>query len=215
MDELNPSRLAIETDEQMLAATPEDIKAYLTWENRAPPGWRDQLNAANRAAKASIVTLAARQGHEWRPERYEGMPDWIRLSALETLHLFGLGRARTCMHSPRIESPQPVCGFAWMPDLITCTGCTHLCRVTKVKDHTCDRCGMVVETIHPCSITLGPMRYRFGLCRPCFAEEWPVDAGLMEKDPCTCGHLRGKHINSPSLPRSCTQCECEAFVRRR
>jgi len=30
---------------------------------------------------------------------------------------------------------------------------------------------------------------------------------------CRCGHRLNDHVNSPSLPKPCMKCACEAFVR--
>ena len=101
-------------------------------------------------------------------------PEWVTLTALETLADFALARGSTCLHKdPRY--PEPVYACAWKPGLVTCHPCTTpLFRMTGDADKRCDRCGTVGDSVAVDMGVFGQLTFLFGLCPDCNAEV-PID----------------------------------------
>ena len=142
----------------------------------APVHLVDQFDAAARDVDRLLKDLGRDLGATIGGLDYTAVPDWLRLSLVDTWFAFVGGTADTCMHAPVISHPQPVVAAVWRPGLIACAACAHLTKVTGEADRSCDRCARVCagldagEGIHGCSISFGPLLYMFGLCPGCMAD---------------------------------------------
>jgi hypothetical protein len=143
---------------------------------RAPVHLLDQLDAAAAQSERLFKGMGAAMKATVGGVDYANVPDWLRLSLVDTWARFIGGTIDTCQHAPRIDHPQPVVAAVWRPGLIVCAHCIHLTKATGTADLTCDRCARVCagldhgEGIHSCSITFGPLLYFFGLCPGCMTE---------------------------------------------
>jgi hypothetical protein len=165
---------AIALDEFLTKATDADWAAM---RKAAPAHLLDQHDAAaTEALNATMTEMALFHGaKEITWARHRDVPEWIRLSVLDTVTRFFAGRADTCMHQPSADHPEPVLAAAWRPGLVTCTDCAHLFRLAGDADRRCDRCGRVCaglpgDGIHACRVMFGPLVYAYGLCVGCMAD---------------------------------------------
>jgi hypothetical protein len=149
-----------------------------------PAKLRAQVDQLDAAATQTRDLLAMALGETPRMVAPGEIPDWLRLGAVDAYRQWFNGDARTCMHSPREDRPEPVWSCAWKPGLITCTRCTHLLQAVGAKDKTCDACGRVTtgpehgDGIYVLSTVLGALVHQAGACRDCMPPElvtcmWP------------------------------------------
>jgi hypothetical protein len=134
----------------------------------APPGLADQITAASTDAEAAVWEILG-AGSKWAT-----LPGWAWLGALDTLVGWIQGTARTCLHTPHPERPEPVFAAAWRPGVVACRRCTHLLRVgSAIRDATCDGCGHVClgvaagDGITPSAFPFGPLTFWAGACKDC------------------------------------------------
>ena len=165
---------AIALDELLNRLTDADWAAM---RKAAPAHLLDQLDAAaTEAMNATLTEMVTFHGaKEVTWARHRDVPEWIRLSVLDTACRFFAGRADTCMHQPVADHPEPVLAAAWRPGLVTCVHCEHLFRLAGEADRRCDRCGHVCaglpgDGIHACRLMFGPLVYSYGLCAGCKAD---------------------------------------------
>lgn len=144
--------------------------------SRAPVHLLDQSDAATSQAERLFKDMGSAMKATIGGADYGDVPDWLRLSLVDTWAGFIEGTLDTCQHAPRIDRPQPVVAAVWRPGLIVCTACIYLTKATGAADLTCDRCARVRaglergEGIHPCSISFGPLLYFYGLCPDCLRD---------------------------------------------
>ena len=124
-----------------------------------------------------MAEMAAVNGARKTPAlRWLDVPEWLRLSVLDTAVTFAAGNADTCMHQPSITRPEPLLAAAWRPGLVTCRSCPHLFWLTGDADRTCDRCGYFGSGLPDDGITtggirFGPMAFAYALCVDCLAAQ--------------------------------------------
>lgn len=167
--------LALAMDELLARLTPEMAEQIGTL---SPVGLRDQLRAASDDARRLVTGIHFAANPDAGEDSVRMLPtaeviDWMRLGLLHTLVRWSMGQASTCMHSPRMDRPQPVFAAAWRPGLVVCEQCLHLFHLAGVRDSTCDGCGYVCkglehdDGIWPLTVTLGAMVYQAGACKDC------------------------------------------------
>jgi hypothetical protein len=138
-----------------------------------------------RAAQHHSVTLM--ETVEQKPVRClptSGVDDWLRLGLLDTLLRWIDGTAKTCIHQPNPNSPEPVWSSAWKPGLVVCTYCLHLFKLVGDADKMCDCCGRTVtgiehgDGIFTLTVWLGGLAFQAGACKGCYQE-----SALERSDP--------------------------------
>jgi hypothetical protein len=73
---------------------------------------------------------------------------WLRGQLDALSHRLQSGKMSACPHL----APGMIGAVAlWKPNLAYCGDCTKQMQVHGDADHTCDRCGVVAEAIHPTS----------------------------------------------------------------
>jgi len=160
-------------DKMMRSLTEKDRAALRAL---APVHMVDQFDAAASHVERLFKGMGANMKATIGGIDFPNVPDWLRLTLVDTWAGFIEGTIDTCQHAPRIDRPEPVVSAVWRPGLIVCAHCIHLTKATGASDLTCDRCGRVCagldhgEGIHPCSLTFGPLVYFFGLCPDCMTE---------------------------------------------
>ena len=167
---MSPAVIALD---KLMRRLTDDERAEMR--RTAPLHLVDQFDAAATQAERLLKDMGRDLGATLGGLDYAAVPDWLRLSLVDTWLAFIAGTADTCMHAPVVSRPEPVVAAVWRPALIVCTACTHLTKVTGEADRTCDRCarvctGLAGDRIHPCSLTFGPLLYMFGLCPGCMAD---------------------------------------------
>lgn len=102
------------------------------------------------------------------------LPDWLKLKMAAQTAAWGDGSVRTCAHIPRPTSTVFVHMCAWMPDLVTCSHCTHLAALaeTNPETHRCDCCGRFTDgspddRVYSGQVTFGTLTYAFAVCSTC------------------------------------------------
>jgi hypothetical protein len=171
---------------------PPEARAELReWVEQQQPGLLDQSEAAAAAVDRGMRGAAAAMGHErlkMLPATQH--PDWVRLGALNVLAVWAAGKARTCMHAPSPERPQPIVAAAWRPGVIACADCRHLFRLREGSEvaKTCDGCGRVTQgppddPIRTDILAVGELMFMFGVCRDCcYGMEMANDADTINED---------------------------------
>jgi hypothetical protein len=163
---------ALQLDDLMASSlTPEQVDLIRA---RIPPGFADQAHAATIELTAQAEMICDRPGATARLPATD-VPDWIRLGMLDTFVTFAAGQAKTCRHSPTLNTPQPLWSAAWKPNLVVCSQCVHLLRIPRLSpvDKTCDCCGRVTtgpensDGIIPLIVAIGSFGYRAGACGDC------------------------------------------------
>lgn len=168
-------RLVLAVDDAMTGADPAMRAALLDHHAVAPVALADQLDAATDDTTRTLGVAAAELGNERALVRFDQVPAWFRLGAIEALARWAAGTASTCTHAPTAARPQPIAAMAWKPGLIACLACPHLFRLPRLStaDRRCDRCGRVTtgpkhdDGIRPNSVQFGPLLYTAGACRDC------------------------------------------------
>jgi hypothetical protein len=159
-------RNAVELDEFLASCSDEEFERL---QSGATPGFRDQLKAA---AEEGRRMEEGALGKRARWVDRTALNDWVRLGMYDALCVWFSGKARTCMHQPTPESPEPVFSAAWKPGLIVCARCTDLLVVTGDANMTCDGCGhlcqgMPDDGIKPVTTFVGALGYQVGVCTRC------------------------------------------------
>lgn len=160
---------AADLDQWLATLTPE--QADQLW-RCVPTGLADQLGAAQQESH----NLMAAAGLTAQPVTRESIPEWVRLGALDTLAQWAYGTAKTCMHDPHPDRPEPVWSCAWRPNLVVCTACLRMLKVRGKRDWTCDRCGHLCsehDPIETIGVWLGPLNYQAGACSDCLVVQLP------------------------------------------
>ena len=168
-----PKGQAIEIADE-LYSIPEAVAALREASERQAPEWVAQVDHV-----AEWLNERLPHGPEgFNPGQWQQMPPWVRLQLLDTWLTWSTGKARTCVHVPVVERPQPVFAALWAPGLVSCGPCSqYLLRLTGEADRTCDGCGRVVEGleagdgIHPCGVMFGPLLLFWGACGECRPRE--------------------------------------------
>lgn len=151
------------------AALVEQIRAV-------SPAWLlDQFDAAGQQIARGMRAVSDSPDFTFAASPAEQHPAWIRLGALTALVTWLAGRGSTCRHSPTFATPQPLIAAAWRPDLIACSQCGHLFKLSRHDDtdRTCDGCGRVTtgiehgDGIWPAIVQVGLLTYMLGCCRDC------------------------------------------------
>lgn len=128
----------------------------------------DQVRAALDHSEAVIRSVAARNG---TPVHEGARIPWLVDQVADLLRAVRDGTARTCRHVGIGQSPRPMMAAAWDPGRLTCFPCTdRLPPLSAEADATCDRCGRVVQPIHPGAMRVGLILLTWGLCRRCCRE---------------------------------------------
>ncbi|MEV7264185.1 hypothetical protein AB0N38_11600 [Micromonospora aurantiaca] len=159
-----------------------------------PVAMLDQLDAAaTEATRAAVDAAALAGGGVLTASPPSAVPGWLRLGLLDALTRWTDGTAATCRHSPRPDRPEPVLAAAWRPGLVTCCLCTHLWRVGREANLTCDGCGRVCEpnSIHPAMAQLGGLIFMYGTCTGCRPAITPDNAPLSATETAEQDHPRG------------------------
>lgn len=170
--------MALALDEllQALDADPELARGWLEQHtSHIPTALRDQLQAARSDARRWFLTESTLIGGDVHHPGPDDIPTWIRLPLYLTCIEWLTGRARTCLHDPHPDRPEPVFAAAWRPGVVHCAACPQLTALRRgsAADRTCDGCGRVVagpesgDGIFPGRIQLGPLLYAYGTCRDC------------------------------------------------
>ncbi|CAN5802143.1 hypothetical protein BH10ACT9_BH10ACT9_36520 [soil metagenome] len=131
-----------------------------------PVDFRDQLSAAARSSREITESAAGTEGQEVGAANVAA---WLRLGALDALVGWLTNACSTCLHSPNPARPQPIWSAAWKPNLVVCTPCLRLLKVSGVADRLCDCCGTdtLGEGIATVTVVLGAMVYQAGACTEC------------------------------------------------
>lgn len=157
--------------------TPIDLEDALS---RVPREARNLLSAQVLSAFTRDQIQAAVQEMDGLADRLAGdsecttadVPDWVRLGHLDVFLKWMKGDARTCLHAPHPDRPEPLFAVAWRPGIVVCRQCPHMLKVTGKKDKTCDACGHVCtgedgDTIRSLMLQSGLLTYMAGACRDC------------------------------------------------
>jgi hypothetical protein len=140
-----------------------------------PVGLLDQFSSASDEADRGAARLRAMLGGQSGGGMPADFPAWIRIGIIEALVTWLGDKARTCMHNPQPDRPQPILAAAWKPGLVVCKQCTHLLPFVRnsVADRTCDGCGHLCagaehdDPIYPSTVRFGVLTYMFGICENC------------------------------------------------
>jgi hypothetical protein len=131
--EPNLSDLVIRID----TAIAEGREAELLAEHDLPVGQKDQLDAArDDLIRGLLQKPVANQGDLG----FADQPGWLRLGIIMAGARWLHGQARTCLHNPTAEKPEPVHLALWLPDLMVCEECTHL--LVAPEHPSCAGCGI-------------------------------------------------------------------------
>lgn len=135
--------------------------------------WSDQADAAGDDAlkvATAIADLVTSPGSVHpTAQAVADTPEWVRLGMLDTQLAWLAGRARTCMHDPHPDRPEPVLAAAWKPRLVVCSACTYLLDA-GASDAICDGCGRDTtgQGISPSTVMPGNgFCYLVGTCEDC------------------------------------------------
>ncbi|MEU9516610.1 hypothetical protein [Micromonospora sp. NPDC048169] len=159
-----------------------------------PAALLDQLDAAaNDATRAAIEATALTGGAAVTAAPAAAVPGWLRLGVLDALTRWADGTGSTCRHSPRPDRPEPVLAAAWRPGLVTCCHCTHLWRVGREANLTCDGCGRVCEpeSINPAMTQMAGLIFMYGTCADCRPAITPDPGPLSRPETAEQDHPRG------------------------
>ncbi len=161
---------AVDLDKLLAALTPEHVAMI---QQHIPVAWADQMRAAQHQS------VALMEKAEQTPVRHlptSGVDDWLRLGLLDTLIRWTAGNARTCVHMPNPNNPEPVWSCAWRPGLVVCTYCLHLFKLVGDADKVCDCCGRTVsgiendDGIFTLTVWIGALAYQAGACKDCYQD---------------------------------------------
>jgi hypothetical protein len=135
--------------------------------------WNDQADAAGGEAlqiATAIAELVSPAGSvHAAAQAVADTPEWVRLGMLDTQLAWLAGLARTCMHDPHSDRPEPVFAAAWKPRLVVCSGCRHLLDAVA-SEAICDGCGRDTTGEGISTTTVMPgngLCYLVGTCEDC------------------------------------------------
>jgi hypothetical protein len=173
----SPARAALVLDDLLTDPHGREVLAELR--RHVPTAVADQDQAAAADALRLLRFEAPFIGGEVTETAHADVPDWVRLPMLETYLGWCAGKARTCLHSPAPDRPEPVFATAWQPGLVVCSRCVQLTvlRPGSRRDRTCDRCGRVVagiehgDGIFAGRLQYGPLLYAWGACSDCLPDD--------------------------------------------
>ncbi|PBC57036.1 hypothetical protein [Rhodococcus sp. ACPA1] len=178
----NTGRLTLALDD--LFANMSEILADMTPEQRTklrdavPAGFQDQIRAATTDTEAMLMAgIEATTGLRGKAHvPPSGVPDWLRLGALDELARLMAGTGRTCIHNPSFYRPQPIFAAAHKPGLVVCGRCLAMLIVRGENSKVCDGCGHTCtgpenkDGIHETVVMIGGLAYSAGMCRDCLRQ---------------------------------------------
>ncbi|MBZ4580993.1 hypothetical protein [Mycobacterium avium] len=100
------------------------------------------------------------------PLSHNEIPDWLRLSLLDTYVAWETGRLDTCLHRPSPQRPDAAFAAAWTPGLVVCVACRGM-LAPRPENH-CDGCGQLPNgNLHPVTVAFASLAYGAGVCSDC------------------------------------------------
>jgi hypothetical protein len=121
---------------------------------------------------ARLEQHAAATGSGFEPRHESSF--WLRGRLTDLGTRLRSGQMEIC---PNLRPQNDAVAVLWAPGWLSCgrRGCVRCAShvlVTGDADRTCDRCGAVVDTIHPEIVAAGShLLVMFGLCAPCHRRE--------------------------------------------
>lgn len=147
-----------EWDDYLRSMTPEQVEEL----NRSiPADIKDRMRSAERKMREQVESLPGTCVVK------REVPEWIRLSMMDTVMQWAKGNAVLCMHQPDMLHPQPLYMAAWKPGMIVCGHCAHMLVADADQDFLCDFCGGEADPIQRVVVQAGAMQFFAGVCVQC------------------------------------------------